>query len=231
VQRLWLTHLVDNVDRLPPGQVVHLSTHSRGRLREPWLERYSALELYQLARNGWMAWLKDERRLLAWENGDGDSLPLGSFRDDLVWRLVDTVLPRVCRLTMLPEARFRVYPPTRHWRSILADWREFVSQPVEWGWFVEYSGSIESFLIYEYPGSVQFNSRYKDELLVFSEEDYEPLFGALCKLADARGRERIARLAPEEERLFRRARENFGSLLIGELHGGWRLDSFHVDGH
>ena len=45
-----------------------------------------------------------------------------------------------------------------------------------WGPFVEYIGDIENLLSYEYPGSLQFNSRFRKRILdSFNESELYPL--------------------------------------------------------
>lgn len=233
IQRAWLSYLLEHIDELPRGQLYHLGVDRASRARfGRWLERFDAYRVYRLARNGWetilRSWKFEETALARWESGEGGPLPLGPFRHELHWELLDLILPRICRLTMAPEARFAVYPPIQGWREITSEWKDYVSAPVSWGRFVEYTGSISHLLVYEYPGSCQFNVRFRDRLTTFEESEQEPLFPLLAKLADARGNRRPTHLSPSERALFSKAQDLVGDLKIGELHGAWRIDTFGV---
>ncbi len=94
---------------------------------------------------------------------------------------------------------------------------------------MEYIGDIENLLAYEYPGSVQFNSRFRKRLLKsFSENELPPLLKVLHKLADARGASRQAMLTDNQVSLLKRAQKHLGDIEIGELSGSWRIDSFAI---
>ena len=228
ITQIWLSYLLDNAERLPFGQLLYVWV---GKWQaEAWLERYSANQIYQVARQGWVAWLAGEEKLLPWENGEGGPLPLG-LRGTLDWHLLELVLPRVCRLTMGNGAKYAVYPPGKNWREIFQGWRDFVSKPVSWGDFIEYSGSIAGLLTYQGPGSEFFNSRYEHRLAGFREEERRTLLRVLHKVAEARRHSLTARLVPEEARLLQRARETIGDLLIGDdVRDGRPISSFHVVG-
>lgn len=234
VMRAWLTYLLDHAVDLPYGQLYHLSVR-RLRLDLPrfkWLEQYDALTLYLLAKNGWQAELRtrgiEESALADWEDCRGQALRLGTFRTDLHWQLLDLILPKICALKMGPEARFTVLPPVRGWRDVLAGWADYISSPVSWGLFVEYFGHIHDLLVYEYPGSEQYNSRYRHRLAPFSDEVQSELLKVLMKVADARGERRQVELKQGEAALFLKAQELVGDLKIGALQGQWPIDSFRI---
>lgn len=235
VIRIWLGHLLSNVESLPGGLLYHLSLHPywMSNLSQlNWLERYDALTIYKLARQGWRLHVGDEPdyKLETWESCKGESLRLGSsFRDRLYWQLLDIILPQITTLQMNSGITFYVKPPKSDWGKILGAWRNFITSPVQWGHFVDYIGDIKNLVSYEYPGSEQFNASFRKRLLAsFSEEELNPLLKVLHKLTDARGHNRRAQVNEREIALFERAHEDLGDLEIGASEGSWRIDSFKI---
>jgi hypothetical protein len=234
VVRLWLTHLLNHIDTLPHGLLYYLSLRHRGMVKEClWLQQHNAFDLYRLARRGWCLLLQrkdsEANPLDQWEKSTGDPIWLGSsFRENLYWQLLDIVLPRVTSLLMGPQAVFYVHPPSVAWQDTLREWNTFIESPVDWGPFVEYRGSIERLLYYEYPGSSQLNSLYRDRICnAFREEEIIPLSGVLARLADSRAyRIRQVLLTKQQRTLFATALQALGELEIGSVHGSWRIDDF-----
>jgi len=233
VVRLWLTYLLDHLDSLPYGLLYHLSLRSRINLNEcMWLQKHNAFDLYKLARQGWhlLVARKDSgmNSLDLWETSTGNPIWLGSFRDELHWRLLDIVLPKVTSLQMGPQAGFYVKPPSIGWQDTLRGWDSFIHSPVEWGPFVEYRGGIERLLAYDYPGSSQLNSLYKDRInKTYREEEILPLFKVLMRLLGSRDyRFRQVQLSEQQSRLFQMALESLGELEIGSIHGSWKIEDF-----
>ena len=229
VTRIWLSHLLDHVEELRDGQLFLLSGGSEFS-RAEWLQKYSALDLYNLARKGWHVRsrlsARDEDPVQAWEDGRTQRISLGIFRDDIYWRLLDLVLPRVTHLQMGPQGTFYVAKPVANWKTILQGCHDYISAPVSWGPFVEYVDGIQDLLAYEYPGAVQFNLRYRDRLGAFKVEELSSLLRALHTIADARGHGKQPQLTKRQALLVARAIEHCGDLEIGELSGHWPLSSF-----
>jgi hypothetical protein len=230
VTTICVTYLLEHVDQLPEGQLYYLRCGELRNCLE--LERFDALTLYRLAAQGWHFWLRNRNRtqeeIVAWEESTGGHLKVGVFRDEVHWRLFDLILPRVTTLAMGPQGSFFLNPPRRGWQELLRSWKNFISNPETWGPFVEYTDEIDDLLSYEYPGSTQLNSRFRQRLTTFCEEELGALKSALDKLADAAGHQRRAVLAPSERSLVRRAQQVAGDVKIGELQGSWRLDSFNI---
>ncbi len=235
VIRLWLGHLLSNVESLPEGLLYYLELNPwwmRDLSYINWMERYDALTIYKLARQGWRLFIGDnpDNALQTWESCNGKSLRIGSWnRDNLYWQLLDIILPKITTLQIIEGKTFFVKPPKPEWRKILGEWRNFITSPVQWGPFVEYIGDIKNLLSYEYPGSGQFNSRFRKRLLAsFREEELNPLLKVLHKLTGARGGNRQALMNEHQIALFERAREHLGDLEIGATKGSWRIDSFKI---
>jgi hypothetical protein len=230
VTRIWLTYLLTHADEVQDGQI-ELCSVGCDLSRAAWLEKFSALTLYSLAKKGWH--FRDrlaggDDPVQVWEDGGRPRLWLGSFHDDIHWKLLDLVLPRVSRLQMGPEGRFYVTPPTPGWSETLRDCYDYNRNPVSWGPFVEYVDDIEHLLAYEYSGVVQLNSRYRDRLSTFTVADLGVLLNSLNKMADARGHGKQPELTQKEAQLVARAAETCGELQIGEISGAWPLGSFRL---
>ena len=232
VTSICVTYLLEHVDELPEGQLYYLRCGDLHDCLE--LERFDALTLYRLAAQGWHFWMRQKGRtqaqITAWEDSSGSELKLGIFRDDLHRRLLDLILPRVTTLTMGLEANFYVKPPRQGWRDVLRNCKDFLTNLQTWGPFVEYSHGIDELLSYEYPGSTQLNSRFRERLTEFREDELGDLKSALDRLAEAAGHKRRVALTPSERSLVVRAQRAVGDLKIGELNGSWRLDSFNISG-
>jgi hypothetical protein len=230
IASVWLTHLLDHVDDLPEGQLYFL--HCINLEGCPRLEKYDALTIYRLAAQGWHFLLREkwykEDEITAWEEGVGEPLRLGVFRDDLYWRLLDLILPKIATLQMGPQGRFYVKPPVDGWRETLKGWRLNIGALAKWGLFAEYTRGIDDLLSYEYPSSTQLNSRYKDRLTGFREDELVSLKGAFDRLTYAAEREQPGDFTPSEVLLLRRAQEVAGNVKIGSIGGSWRLDSFKI---
>ncbi|MCX5638672.1 MAG: ATP-binding protein, partial [Planctomycetota bacterium] len=231
VVRLWLSYLLSNIDKLPEGLLYNLRVWRINILDLTCLEEYDALTIYKLARQGWSLSIGDnsDKLLESWENCTGESCYLGSSRDHLYWELLDIILPKITTLQMATQTEFYVKPPNSNWRKILGEWRNFITSPVTWGPFVEYIGNIENLLYYEYPGSIQLNSRFRERVLIsFNEDELVPLLKILHEISDARGYGKQAILTDDKIALLKRAQEYLGDLEIGGLHGSWRIDSFAI---
>ncbi len=232
VTRVWLSYFLDHLNELPDGQLLYLGVHT-DFLKAEWLQKYSAFDLYSLARTGWHARkrLASENKVdpvKEWEDGARARLNMTGFRTDLHWRLLDLVLPRVAKLQMGREGAFYVARPTPQWKNVLLESHDFISAPITWGSFVEYTDGIEELLIYEYPGAIQFNVRYQDKLTSFTEGELGDLLRALHRLADARGHAKQPVLTNTQRNLVMRAKEVCGDLYIGELSGQWKLSTFVI---
>ncbi len=230
VTRIWLTYLLDNVGKLPEGQLFYLRSATELRSCH-WLQQYEAMTLYRLGKLGWDFQLRyrgySEAEISEWETG-GKSLSLGVFSDELHWRILDLIMPKVARLEMGPEARFYLASPVAGFRESLEGWRTYISSPVSWGIFASFVGEISDLLTYEYPGAGYFNSKYRERLSSFKKGELPRLLGACHKLARARGSSERAVLSDEEIEIVEKAQRLYGGLEIGALRGSWRLDSFRL---
>lgn len=229
ITRLLLNYLLFNSDTLPEGLLDDLETKDVSH--QTCMEQYNALKIYKLARQGWRFATRDisDDKLEAWENGFGESLRLGIFRESIHWQLLDIILPKITTLQMGKECRFYVKPPMEGWRKILEGWYDYIKSPIQWGYFVEYIGDIANLLLYEYPGTKQFNSLYKERLLqTFNKEELPHFLYALLKITGARGNKRQAILDNYEITLFKKAQQHLGEIEIGETNGSWRIDSFKI---
>lgn len=230
----WLTYLLDRVDEIPNGFLLHLQL-SRASLRSfKWLEEYDAYTIYKLARKCWYSTLRrmkkekySDRDFADWENNGERSLYLLSFHNDLLRTLVDLVLPRVSNLQMGPEAALFVTPPVENWRDILKSWRQFITNPIPWGMFAEYIKGIDDLLFYQYPGSFHFNSKYEGILKEINPRDLFKLSQILYRIIDTE-RESQALVNPEELALLSNHLPKIEHLKVGSIHGKWLVRDFNI---
>lgn len=234
ITRIWLNWLFEHIDELPKGLMDSfdfpgdfISTDAA------WMESYDAFEVYRLAANGWHYALMGRKitseDVKLWEESSGEPLPRRAIGyNEFHMVLQDLVLPKVCRLLMGEQGAFWLSPPAVGWRETLKNWRNYVTQPVSWGSFADYVGSIESVLYYEYAGSVYLNSKYRTRVeAVFNQSEIPELIKSLRDLADSK-QERQIEISNYRLSLLRRAQESLGDLEISELFKKWRLDSFRL---
>ena len=150
VFRALLTHR----DKLKPSQLHHLDT-LRPILRDArWLESFNAYDVYSLAKIEWIYSFKGtkwESAVERWEAGEQDFIWLGD-RYDLSSELLELILPRISTLLLGPNGTKYASRPTTGWREVLGEWREFVTKPARWPYFVEFSKAISELFFYQYPG-------------------------------------------------------------------------------
>ncbi len=148
VFRAWLSYLLTHRDKLKPSQLHRLDT-PRPILRDArWLENFSAYDVYSLAKIEWIYSFKGtkwESEVERWEGGEIDFIWLGD-RYDLSSDLLELVLPRISRLLLGPNGTKYASRPTTGWPEALEGWREFVTKPVRWPYFVEFSKGIGELL-------------------------------------------------------------------------------------
>jgi len=246
VCRLWLDYLLQHIDNLPYGLLYELRFDSRfwiwsfpsifyrhQRINFSWLERYDALTIYRLAKQGWCVTLGDkgQKKIQAWENGTCDSLYLGDDTDDVYFSLLALVLPKIINFQIDGHisTRYYVKPPQSGWQASLEGWHNYVTSPVEWDPFIEYIDKIADFLYYNPTHSTFLNIRYKDRLLkCFQEHEFDLLARLFYKLSESRHIDRQAKLTNTESKLFQRAHKHLGDLKISSVTKSWRIDSFAV---
>jgi hypothetical protein len=239
--RTWLEYFLKQPDEVPErfitaaGATQYKITSSRA-----WLEEYNALDIYLLARRGWRWYLREKGReseLAEWEAGRGASLPISS--NMILWgALLEAVLPRICTLQSDGLLRY-VTPPNPGWESLLKTTRDFVTKPLTWGGFAEFTGAKSKFLFFELGYDTFFNAHYRDRILaLFTQEETRILSEIIsAHLAGASfSNEQVA-----ESELARRAVSNFGRLRVGAhgrimslrdalSHSLARLDSAQAEG-
>jgi hypothetical protein len=233
VFRLWLDALLANADAVPDGMVYHLfPRHLASLVRQPWLEKYSALDLYRLAVKGWVPEFRKsledgQNRLRVWESSKGDSIWLGSFESELHRQLLDLTMPRVSRLEMHGSGNWYIKPPDEGWITKLQECHDFITHPVDWGLFVEYCGHADNLLFYQYPGVREFNLTHRSRVQrSFRDEELVSLSSLLYKLANNRSFGRASTLDHAEVALLDRVVENLGDLAIGTVNKSWPIRSF-----
>ena len=164
-----------------------------------------------------------------WENSEGNSLYIGSEWSHLCFNLLVSVLPKITNFEMVADipVRFLVKTPQPGWRAALEGWYSYITSPVEFGPFIEYTGSKSSVLFYDPCCSYLLNSRYENKLLsVFQKEEVKQLTDLFYKLTSSRHVDKQTVLRNTEIELFERAAKSLGDLEISSVTKSWRIDSF-----
>ncbi len=228
ITEAWMTNLIENRALLPAGFLFGLALDRGTKFSDlRWLERCSALAVYELARNTWNWWLLDSKNnkksdpILDWEQGQGRAA-IPSY--DLCWHMLQLVLPRVAADRVLTaHGDIYVMPPIRGWRNTLGACNDFVSAPVRWRRVATFEGSIADHLYHEWGGHRLFNRKYADRLKDFSEEDLRAAGGVLSALISDCNHGRPTELDAEKAALLRRLGDTARDLEISSVSGTLRL--------
>ena len=227
IARIWLTFMIENIDKLTEGQLHHVRWESWSR--KIWLERFSAYDVYRLARLEWEYGFKGtnwETSIADWEMGRIDRIWL-NHEYDLSSRLLEMVLPRISTLILEEDGHRFVSRPINKWKQILTDCHDFVSHPIKWDIFVTYGKSIKNLLYYAYPGFESLNDLYRDKFVHFGEANLKVLVDLLYHISRAWKEYRVMKLSPAEGDILRTAANISGNLLIGSTGGArWPLSKF-----
>jgi hypothetical protein len=237
VTELWLRYLLDHRAELKDGSISSLSFAARREsevdmlLRsQAWLETYSAIAVYELARNGWQYYLgsldKGSNALAAWEQSE--SAVLQPWSGYAYGALLHLVLPRVApeRTIDVRGNRF-LLPPKAGWRESLSDCRDFISEPCLWPPFITYPLNLSKVLYYSWsvPDDL-FNSAYRSALDHVAPGELADLAKLFHTLVMERAYGRVATLDQRQAELLLSSIRRCGELQIGCVYGAWRLESF-----
>lgn len=242
----WLRHLLDNTNELQEGFMYRLDVEMNGRSgltsfsQCTWLEEYSALALYLLARNGWSyersgqddrparhgldrARLENSDPVQSWEKGDGSAMQASCLCKDLL----DMVLPSVVKERMYTRfGAIHLAPPQADWRDKLASSHDFISKPVRWPRFITYYGEIEERVYHEWGYERLFNVKYADVLSGFSDQELSKLGKLFEKLLNDRAAHRPSHIGDEQAALLARAAKAVGGLEVSSVNGTAKVSEF-----
>ena len=213
VLQLWLTHFLRRVDGLPKGQVFDIHQSLLGDLS--WLEEFSALTIYKLARQDWVLQLRrrriSETTLKVWESG-GQPI-LYSF-SGLGRDLLDLIMPKVTKILLKKDGNEYIVSPPANWQLTLEACCDFISVRTAWGEFVDYDSDINEFLYYdEFGEGVRLNAKYRTRFRSWTKRDIFELRMLLAELAEPYTG--VRDLSGSDSALFRRALPIAGDLKIG----------------
>jgi hypothetical protein len=136
------------------------------------------------------------------------------------------ILPRISKLILAPDGIRYVSRPVEGWVQLLEGWREFVSNPIEWGLFAGYAEKIEHLLFYSYPGYESFNSKFKERLDSMGEDRLKILVDTLYEAIRARDEHRLIKLGQTEADVLTEAVHLAGDLNVGSSSKSWPLRTF-----
>ncbi|HEV2879832.1 MAG TPA: ATP-binding protein [Pyrinomonadaceae bacterium] len=230
ITRIWLTYCLKHTDELPE-ELLWEQNIPIVMDKFTWLEEFDALMIYRLAKRGWLTHLREQgisdKDFESWEKGKGDALWFN--HDDLNRDLLDLIMPRVTNLQLRGSGIEFINPPRPDWLSVLATCRDYITSPVQWGAFVEYTGEIRDLLLYgDLNSTVSLNSRYQDRFASWDQKEMVQLRVILDDFIESLTEGEEVSLTPSEMPLFRRAVEVAGDLRIGTTSKSWTLDSFGV---
>jgi hypothetical protein len=231
VLKSWLEPMIINpniVKKLAP-QMLGVGRAKESLLSSKWLEEYSALQIYKLARA--LAVNSDgtskEDEFVEWECGEGNPIWLGTF-DDYVSRILwELVLPPVCTLITGEGGSLYVGSPISGWIEALQKNYGFVSSGERWSHFSRYTKPIDHLLYYSYPSCKWLSDKYQELLSDFSDDDFTALTRLFDKLVSSRAHTYLPNLTVFEITLLNRVVTIAPDALIGGTSvRGLALSSF-----
>lgn len=240
IVRSWLTHMLDNLDTIPEGllQSCFIPSDLLSFSSLAFLEDYDAYTIYRLAKSAWRLDLGSSDSMQAsladWESAQGPSIPYSRGFPYITYNLLDFVLPRITRLQFdisTDPLRFLVAPPSPGWKQTLKNCRDFITKPIPWPIFVEFTGPQKDILFLDTINSFSeclLNSHFKEQITPHFQtaEELQNLLSALKAFTNSRVFSTPP--SPAAARVFKKAQDAFGHLQIGIEKETWRIDSFDI---
>jgi hypothetical protein len=162
VQRVWLSHLLEAVDQLPPlGRFEtpqQLGWMPLGECR--WLQKFDAETIYKLGRRLWVSEMEKDDSITEWEAGIKGDIYLGWPELLLHHQLLALVLPRVCGRIFGRNGTFQYGKLHTDWRKTLKGWKTYIDEKTTWDTFATYQLDIHAYLFWSYAGENVLNERY-----------------------------------------------------------------------
>ena len=117
-----------------------------------------------------------------------------------------------------------IAPPQEGWQEELKACRDFITNAVEWGLFVEFRGKLNRLLCTD--ESHLFNIDHESRVMAsFKPSEVRELNACLKRVIRAKTMQ-FSPLSTKRAVLFQRAQDALGDLLIGNKRDAWRIDSF-----
>lgn len=226
IVEIWTKWLIDNIAQVEAtgmGTLDLIRPLNIDKLK--FLECYSALTVYKLIRILWSSTSDGKFELIKkWEAGNLERCKIGVFQSNYHWQLIDIILPRIVALEMGPQASYYVMQPIKNWEKVLNECFDFVSNPILWNSFCNYSSEIKDLLYYTYPGSKHFNVIYEKALQnVFDSKELERLQSILTKLIDAKRNELRMSIPKMDILLLKKCLGFANQVTIGSIYGNYKL--------
>ena len=219
VLRSWLEPMIAKPDiakKMAP-EMLGVGRARESLLSSIWLEKYSAFQVYKLARSLALNLhgRSQEEEFAKWELGEGGPIALGIFKENASRILWELVLPPVCTLMVGHESRLYIGSPTSGWTEALQNNYGFVSGGKRWARFARYIRPIDHLLYFSYPGCEWLSDKYQEVLCDFTGEDIKVLIRLFDKLVSSRQHTYLPNLTAFEITLLKRVVTFAPDALIG----------------
>jgi hypothetical protein len=242
VMRIWLTHLTKSRNQLPHGFIEGWNLRYGELPDNAWasftfLEAFNALELYELARQGWRPHTralvapkgtKTEKQITSlerWESGVGLPIPLPRYY--LSGQLLDLILPRVVSQIRAGENnQVWVYPPVENWRAQLSDCRDFIRNHREWPPFAEYPERLKELLFFQDYDFL--NLELKSHFEGFGNSEVNDVIGALDVVVDAKSSAYQMRLSESQANALAKVLKINPDFIIGNGRKRWKISKLGI---
>jgi hypothetical protein len=230
ISEIWLRYLIENRHALPKAFMYGIGFESgNSRLdKQEWLEHYSALTLYELAKNGWHFSALNEKKDLdpvsGWERGES-AAPISSV--GVYSDLLELILPLIAPERFADEnGDTFVMPPVKGWKEVLSSCYDFISRPVRWSRFVSYRGKISRHLLHATYLALPFNKRYSAMLEGAKDEQLRRVSHLLDQLTKDYERGNLTTLSRTDVELLEWLFELVGDAEVSHYETVVRLSTF-----
>jgi Histidine kinase-, DNA gyrase B-, and HSP90-like ATPase len=218
VFRLWLEALLQKLPKIEKHPIGSPNVDSKLILSADWLERYSALDLYKLAKSCWVsAWRNTtgaRDAIKNWEMGLGKPIQVArTYSRSLYWNIFELILPNFTEL-QIDEDRYYFSPLRKGWRTELKGNHNFIKTPSGWGHFASYVGRKAPFLWAAASGHRFLNKKYQQRFSDFAVAERSRLRDLLSDLSANKSAGRQTRLSNSDIDLVKRIIAVAGSLTI-----------------
>jgi hypothetical protein len=219
--RIWLDALLQSLKKIERRPIGSPEINQQALRGASWLQRYSALDLYRLAKSCWMSQFQGDTKAKAavkqWEAGRGKPLWLShSHPRSLYWHIFELVLPNLTELRVA-NGRYLVCPLRKGWKDKLKNCHTFINEALSWGQFVSYIDDEEEFLWDAYSGHRFLNAKYQDKFANFTFAEVHRMRNLFDRLGLYKSIGQQTLLNPSDVDLMRRVVAAAGDLKVNRF--------------